>query len=447
MTLHTPIYDFTDSYWLSAWEKREALEALLYFNILKWSNKRNLPLKSGSQTDIYVNLRQARDTPEAMRFFAQLFSHPLKRLRVDRVAEIPQAVTCFSGLISSDINKPLVTIRDQAKQGRATDANLIGDIRPGELIGLFDDVITDGQSKLSGYQTICQRGARPVLVVAVDRQQGWRETFKALNVNMPVWSGMTLHDIRAFLIEKGIMERCPEEVELANNIIIALDGKPWSEILPIVDELRTTGVILKVNDLLFDMGIENLVPMLSVYGRVMVDLKSHDIPNTVLNVCRRLAKYEPWACTVHASGGLEMIQAAKRGLAGKMTKVLAVTVLTSINEKRSEAIYRRNPRTTVKDLAHMAWNDGAGADGFVCSPQEVSMLRKLFPQALIVTPGVRSPGAARGDQARVDTPAHAISAGANYIVGGRQFFAAPNPVTEVRRVQQEEIDPNKRSGW
>lgn len=435
MTHYTLPRELSQTHWLTDWEKQVAITALLEFGLLKWSNKRNLPLKSGGKTDVYINLRDARNSPAALRFFANLFSHPLQRLHVDRVAEIPQAATCFSGIIATNLNKPLVTIRHQAKVGRVSDANIIGEIRPGELIGLYDDVISDGMSKFPGYQAITSRGAKPVLVVGIDREQGWQASFKTLGIDMPVWAGMTLHDVRSFLITKGLMERCSEEVENQNQVIVALDGKSWNEILPIVDRLRTTGVILKVNDLLVDMGVEQLLPMLSIYGKVMVDLKSHDTPNTVANVCRRLARHKPWACTVHASGGPEMVKAASHGLFGFPTKVLAVTLLTSIDSPTGVEIYNRGPRKQVRMLANLAWQ--AGAQGFVCSPEEVSLLRSDFPEAILVTPGVRSVGVDSHDQKRVGTPAEAIRNGASFVVCGRQIVHTVDPVAEVMKVQNE----------
>jgi hypothetical protein len=91
------------------------------------------------------------------------------------------------------------------------------------------------------------------LVVLVDRQQGWKEKFSENGIILPVWPGMTLHDVRKLLISDfGVMQRCSAEAEERNCIIVALDGKSWEEALPIVDRLRPTGAILKVNDLLFD---------------------------------------------------------------------------------------------------------------------------------------------------------------------------------------------------
>jgi orotidine-5'-phosphate decarboxylase len=200
------------------------------------------------------------------------------------------------------------------------------------------------------------------LVVLVDRQQGWARKFQEAGIPLPVWPGMTLHDVRRILVrDLGLMERCDSRREDGNPIIIALDGKPWEEILPLVDQLSTTGCIFKVNDLMFDRGIDWILPNLSVYGRVMADLKGHDIGATLKNIAKHFLKCPPWAVTVHASGGGEMIRAVVDTLRGTPTKVLAVTVLTSIDPATCEEIYSRLPPEEVKILAAIAAREGAGS--------------------------------------------------------------------------------------
>ncbi|MGW8184963.1 MAG: orotidine-5'-phosphate decarboxylase [Candidatus Moraniibacteriota bacterium] len=275
------------------------------------------------------------------------------------------------------------------------------------------------------------------MIVLVDRQQGWREKFLELGIESDVWSAMTLHHIRRYLIENNLMERCNPLIEENNPLIVAYDNRSWDEILPFIDSLRTTGCIIKVNDLLFNRGIEDLIPNLQVYGRVMADLKSHDIPKTVANIMKHLLPCPPWAVTVHASGAGEMIRAATKTLSNTPTKVLAVTVLTSIDPVTCDEVYRRRPIKQVEKLAQIAHE--AGAHGFVCSPQEVSMLKRDYPQMICVTPGIRSVDQETHDQKRVDTPQKALEQGSDYLVMGRQILGNSNPVAEVERLLHEEI--------
>jgi len=426
------IYQMTDAPWLTPGEQIDAIERLLGFGIIKFDNARKLKLKMGGTTDIYVNLRDARNHPEAIRFVSGLFENPLRRLHATRFAEIPQAVTCFAGPLSLGLNLPYITIRESEKKERATTGLIIGEVKPGDLICVFDDVTTDGESKVLPLQLL--RSIRNVitlpLVVLVDRQQGWKQTFAKEGLSdVPVWAGMTLHDIRKFLITEGIMKRCESEIEQKNTLIVALDNKPWEEILPLVDVLRTTGTILKVNDLIFELGFEKLVEALSVYGRVMVDIKAHDIPNTVANICKRLVKYQPWAVTVHSSGNGKMVKAAVQALKGTGIKVLAVTVLTSFNDEDCREIFYRHPADQVDKLAKIAFE--AGADGVVCSPQEAQEIKLHYPQMITVTPGIRAKDALADDQSRTATLEDSIGMGSDFQVIGREILNAADPVKKV----------------
>lgn len=424
--------------WLFPEEQPEIVNRLLEWGLIKFDNERNLPLKSGGKTDVYINLRDARDNPNAISFISELYKIPFSRLNIQRFVEVPDSVSCFAGPLSIKTGIPYLTIREQAKEGRVADANVIGHPNKGENVCIIDDVITNGASKIVPHQQCLKFGLRnQALVVLVDRQQGWESYLKERGIDMPVWAGMTLHDVRRNLIEMGAMQRCNPVIEEKNRLIVALDGMSWEQILPIIDSLRTTGCILKVNDLLFGEGIGNLLPNLSVYGRVMADLKCHDIPNTVANTCRRLRACPPWAVTVHGSGCGEMIKAACKELDGTHTKVLAVTVLTSIDSKTCEEIYRRKPMEQVLELAKVA-ND-AGASGLVCSPEEVSELHSRFRELTLVTPGIRSAGKDTGDQKRVSTPKAAIDNGADYLVMGRQICNAEDPVEEVNRILKDEL--------
>jgi orotidine-5'-phosphate decarboxylase len=182
---------------------------------------------------------------------------------------------------------------------------------------------------------------------------------------------------------------------------------------------------------------------------VMLDLKLHDIPNTVAKAVRRAADLNVQLLTVHASGGPAMLKAAVEAAPDDMT-ILAVTVLTSLSaddlelmgvkgmgqlSDRSECV-----RHHVLCLAQMAWE--CGARGFVCSPLEVAMLREhLGPDAVLVVPGIRPADSEKQDQARVATPADAVKNGASYIVVGRPIRCADDPVKAARAIA-EEIRPH-----
>jgi orotidine-5'-phosphate decarboxylase len=436
-TLFNP--DFPAGFFLDPSEQEQLVAALAYYNLLKLSNARDLPLKSGGKTDIYINIRDARNHYEAIAFLADLYATAMERLKVTRFADVPQAVSCLAGSIAERARIPMITIREEAKAGRATQGLIIGDVSMRDTVAIYDDVITDGASKIVPYRTLMAKGIMPYLLVMVDRQQGWQKVFTNEGINMPVWAGTDLHTVRRHTIDTfGLIQRCDPTMEKKNPFILALDGRPWKEILPIIDQARPAGCILKINDLLHNQSRNNIVRDVGVYGRTMIDFKGHDIPTTVYNTCMQYRENPPWAVTVHASGGVEMVQAAVKAFEGTKTKVLVVTVLTSMDDATCEMIYHETRPEEAKNLAKIG--EDAGCHGFVCSGNEVQELKQLFHDKEFVVPGTRSPGADTNDQKNVVTHAEAIERGATKLIGGRQFFNAPDPITELKRVMADELD-------
>ena len=165
---------------------------------------------------------------------------------------------------------------------------------------------------------------------------------------------------------------------------------------------------------------------------IFLDLKLHDIPQTVESAARAVAALGVDYVTVHASGGAEMMRAARRALPG--TRLLAVTALTSLGPADLDSIGLS--RDAVPRLAKLAV--GAGADGVVCSPQEVASLRSVLgPGPLLVVPGIRPAGALAGDQRRTGTPAEAVRAGATLLVIGRPLREAPDPAAAADAIARE----------
>jgi orotidine-5'-phosphate decarboxylase len=173
------------------------------------------------------------------------------------------------------------------------------------------------------------------------------------------------------------------------------------------------------------------------FAPIFLDLKLHDIPNTVAGAVSAVLPLGAAMLTLHASGGSAMIAAARRAAeaAGPTRpKLLAVTVLTSLSaEALAETGVGASPQAQVLRLAKLAL--GAGADGLVCSPQEVAMLRaEIGPEPLLVVPGIRPMGSAAGDQARTLTPREAVAAGADWLVIGRPITQAPDPAAAAAAI-------------
>lgn len=192
--------------WLSPDDQRWAVKKFLEYGLLKFSNEKKFPLKSGGYTDIYFAAGDTRNSPDSIRFLAELYARAIKNINPDRFVEIPDAVSGIAGYLSYICNKPYITIRDCPKEGRVTDARIIGNAVAKETFVIIDDVITDGTSKLAPYQECLKRDLACVaIVVIIDRQQGWKENFDKLEIKTTVYAGMTLQDVRDCLVKLGEM--------------------------------------------------------------------------------------------------------------------------------------------------------------------------------------------------------------------------------------------------
>jgi orotidine-5'-phosphate decarboxylase len=224
------------------------------------------------------------------------------------------------------------------------------------------------------------------------------------------------------------------------RLIVALDVSSSTEAQKIVAGLGDLVQTYKVGMQLYTAEGPQVVRDLVAAGkRVFLDLKYHDIPNTVAAAVRETAQLGVSMLTVHASGGTKMLRAAAEAARDKSSAVqlLAVTVLTSMDEHDLSATgVQGQVVDQVVRLASMALE--AGCAGVVSSAQEVRTLRaKLSGDFLAVTPGVRPAGSAHGDQARVVTPAEAVTSGATHIVVGRPITAAADPASEAEKILRE----------
>lgn len=229
------------------------------------------------------------------------------------------------------------------------------------------------------------------------------------------------------------------------KLIVALDVPTLVEAEKLVKLLSPLVSVFKVGNELFTAAGPAVIEMVHVcQSRVFLDLKFHDIPNTVGSACEAAVRHKVFMMNVHASGGTNMmIQAVQsvhqtaEALKIKPPLLLGVTVLTSMKENDlKETGIRKKLEKQVTDLAKLAKN--CGLDGVVASAHEIGMIRKKTGKDfLIVTPGVRPVWAAHGDQKRVMTPREAIDAGSNFIVVGRPITQSPSPAEAAEKVLQE----------
>ncbi len=236
-------------------------------------------------------------------------------------------------------------------------------------------------------------------------------------------------------------------MDYRDRIIVALDVDSRDEAMGLVKQLRGRVGFFKIGTQLFTSEGPRLVREVVDTGeRVFLDLKFHDIPNTVLKGVLAAQRLGVSMLTLHAAGGSQMLSTVARALCSRETKVnrplaLAVTVLTSIGEEELRLTGCLSPvHEQVLRLAELA--DQAGLDGVVASPAELSLLRQRFGNSLIlVAPGIRPAGADVNDQNRIATPDAALRAGADYLVIGRPITASQDPRGSLERIL-EELDNN-----
>lgn len=222
------------------------------------------------------------------------------------------------------------------------------------------------------------------------------------------------------------------------NIVVALDFDKQADALELVDRLDPSLCRLKIGKEMFTHFGPDFVKQIHAKGfDVFLDLKFHDIPNTVAKAVKAAADLGVWMVNVHASGGTRMMEAARKILepyGDKAPLLIAVTVLTSMSEDDLLDLgITKSPEEQVNFLAGLAHK--AGMDGVVCSAQEASMLRANYEQDFnLVTPGIRTADASSDDQKRIMTPERAVQAGADYLVIGRAITKSSDPIAIIKAI-------------
>jgi orotidine-5'-phosphate decarboxylase len=227
-------------------------------------------------------------------------------------------------------------------------------------------------------------------------------------------------------------------MEPRDRLIVALDVPTPEQALRLVDALRGRVGMFKVGSQLFSAaGPEFVRALTGSDEKVFLDLKYHDIPNTVAGAVGAAARLGVSLVDVHALGGRAMLEAAVGALPALGARLLAITVLTSHAEETLAELGLAGPiAAAVQRLARLARS--AGADGVVASPHEVPLIREACGRDfLVVTPGIRPAGARAGDQHRLATPRAAVEAGADYVVVGRPILEAPDPAAAAERIVDE----------
>ncbi|HEY9032238.1 MAG TPA: orotidine-5'-phosphate decarboxylase [Kangiella sp.] len=223
------------------------------------------------------------------------------------------------------------------------------------------------------------------------------------------------------------------------KILVALDYDNQAQALELVEKLKPELCGLKVGKEMFTLfGPEFVKTLVNKGFKVFLDLKFHDIPNTVAKACKAAAELGVWMINVHASGGSKMMHAARQAIEEYDNRplLIAVTLLTSMDEVAySEIGFKRDLPEQVEHLASIS--KSAGLDGVVCSAWEAKRLKEqLGNDFKLVTPGIRPPGSDIGDQSRIMTPEQAVAAGSDYLVIGRPITKASDPLKALYDISE-----------
>jgi orotidine-5'-phosphate decarboxylase len=227
---------------------------------------------------------------------------------------------------------------------------------------------------------------------------------------------------------------------MKSPVIVALDFPEQQQALDLVKRLDPSRCRVKIGKEMFTRSGPQLVEKIAGLGyEIFLDLKFHDIPNTVAGACRSAADLGVWMINVHTLGGKRMMEAAREAVEKSTARplLIGVTILTSMGQEDIAQIgLAGTPAENVQRLASLAHD--AGLDGVVCSPKEVEMLRGNIPAEFkLVTPGIRPAWSEKGDQTRITTPADAIHLGSDYLVIGRPITAAVDPLEALGKIEAE----------
>ena len=221
----------------------------------------------------------------------------------------------------------------------------------------------------------------------------------------------------------------------SKKVIVALDGDNLKYIKKIANELKKEVYAFKIGyEFFFNFGLSGYKEIKKICPSIFLDLKLHDIPNTVQKGIKAIDRLKPLLTTIHISGGDQMMKAST--IDRKYTKILGVSVLTSLNNKQTHKYFNENNiETLVRKFAKQAKMQKL--DGIVCSPKEIKLIRKeVGKKSIIVTPGIRQTKKRKvgDDQNRVLSPIEAIELGANFLVIGRPITTASNPLETLKEI-------------
>lgn len=391
--------------WLNGWEIDSTVNALTKYDV-------EIIEFDADDTNILLRLDKARQSPDAIGFLTDIYKNPVTRLRPDILVEANDSVSTIVPLLAREMNIPYLKFNTATGE---LDEEARGHSVTNKRAVIVTDIIENGESIMPVYRA-CKKRRLNIgpMVALLDMANGWRRDFEKFQVDMPVWSGMSIDDMRRCLIDHGYIDNYQVNGGEISPVIFSLEGKKWDNAMHVARSLRPMNCMYKVSDHVVEYSCADIVGYLGIYGPVIVDLNISHTPEVTGDICTRLKKYNPWAVTVNGFGGEKLTQVAVKSLRGADTKVLVNAVVPSLDKAELGLLFGTPQVDRLIDRIAESTNS-ADADGIICAPEHVLPVKKRYPKMLVVASDVHSLGVALPDDEE-DKNVDALQRGASYVV-------------------------------
>jgi len=391
--------------WLNRWEIESTVDALTKYDveIIGFNNE---------DGDIALRLDKARQSPDAIGFLTDIYKNPVTRLRPEILVEANDSVSTIVPLLAREMNIPYLKFNIATGE---LDEEARGHSVTNKRAVIVTDIIDNGEAIMPVYRA-CKKRRLDIgpMIALLDMGNGWRRDFEKFQVDMAVWPGMIIDDMRRSLVSQGYLDSCPTEDGALSPVIFSLEGKKWDHAMHLARSLRSLHCLFQVSDHMVEHSCADIVGYLGIYGPVIVDLNISHTPEVTGDICTRLKKYRPWAVTVDGFSGEKLTQVAVKSLRGSGARVLVNAIAPSLDKAEMGLLHGTpQPERLIDRIAEST--NRAQADGIICAPEHVLAINKRYPNMLIIAADVRSSAItmpAQDEDSNIDALRH----GANYVV-------------------------------
>ena len=408
--------------WLNRWEIESTVDALTKYDV-------EIVEFNGEDGEILLRLDKARQSPDAIGFLTDIYKNPVTRLRPDLLVEANDSVSTIVPLLAREMGIPYLKFNTASGE---LDEEARGHSVTNKRAVIITDTIENAEAIMPVYRA-CKKRRLDIgpMIALLDMANGWRRNFDKFQVDMPVWPGMSIDDMRRSLMSQGYIER-PLEEGVVNPVIFSLEGKKWDHAMHVARSLQPLGCLYQVSDHVVEYSCADIVGYLGIYGPVIVDLNISHAPAVAGDICTRLKKYRPWAVTVDGFSGEKLTQVAVKSLRGSSTRVLVNALAPALDKAEMGLLHATpKPERLIDRIAEST--NRAQADGIVCAPEHVLAIKKRYPKMLVIAADARTTGSslpADEDDPNIDALRH----GASYVVVDMSVLDSADVAARAREV-------------